>query len=69
MTGDRPDTASPGSGDSLTLQRSLTLPWLVRSGLGTTLGAGIDTLPGAVTGRAGMQAPACFLLASLLALL
>jgi amino acid transporter len=37
-------------------------------GLGTTIGAGIYALTGVVAGRAGMQAPAAFAVASLLAL-
>ncbi len=37
-------------------------------GLGTTIGAGIYALTGVVAGRAGMQTPACFLLASFMAL-
>jgi amino acid transporter len=50
-----------------TLRRVVTLPWLVLYGLGTTIGAGIYALTGVVAGRAGMQAPAAFLLAALLA--
>jgi amino acid transporter len=49
------------------LRRVVTLPWLVLYGLGTTIGAGIYALTGVVAGRAGMQAPAAFLLAALLA--
>jgi amino acid transporter len=49
------------------LRRSVTLPWLVLYGLGTTVGAGIYALTGAVAGRAGMFAPAAFLLAAFLA--
>jgi len=52
----------------LKLRRTLTLPWLVLYGLGTTIGAGIYALTGIVAGRAGLHAPLCFLLASLVAL-
>jgi APA family basic amino acid/polyamine antiporter len=68
LTGDRRSGSSPGCDAPVTLNRSLSLPWLVLYGLGTTIGAGIYALTGVVAGRAGMQAPACFLLASLLAL-
>jgi len=50
------------------LRRVLTLPWLILYGLGSTVGAGIYVLTGAVAGRAGMQTPLAFLLAALLAL-
>jgi basic amino acid/polyamine antiporter, APA family len=50
------------------LRRVVTLPWLILYGLGSTVGAGIYVLTGAVAGRAGMQAPLAFLLAALLAL-
>jgi amino acid transporter len=50
------------------LRRSISLPWLVLYGLGTTIGAGVYALTGVVAGRAGMQAPLAFLVASLLAL-
>ncbi len=49
------------------LRRTLSLPWLVLYGLGTTIGAGIYALTGVVAGAAGLHAPACFLLASLIA--
>jgi APA family basic amino acid/polyamine antiporter len=49
------------------LRRSVTLPWLVLYGLGTTIGAGIYALTGVVAGLAGMQAPISFLLATGLA--
>jgi amino acid transporter len=50
------------------LRRTLTLPWLVLYGLGTTIGAGIYALTGIVAERAGMHAPVSFLLASSIAL-
>ena len=50
------------------LRRTISLPWLVLYGLGTTVGAGIYALTGVVAGRAGMYAPSAFLLASLIAL-
>jgi APA family basic amino acid/polyamine antiporter len=46
------------------LKRGLNLPLLVLYGLGTTIGAGIYALTGAVAGSAGMGAPWSFLLAS-----
>lgn len=46
----------------------MSLPALVLYGLGTTIGAGIYALTGVVAGRAGLHAPAAFLVASLLAL-
>jgi amino acid transporter len=46
----------------------VSLPWLVLYGLGTTIGAGIYALTGVVAGRAGMHAPVCFAVASLIAL-
>ena len=49
------------------LKRSLTLPVLTLYGLGTTVGAGIYVLVGAVAGRAGIYAPVAFLLAAVLA--
>lgn len=49
------------------LRRSVTLPWLVLYGLGTTVGAGIYALTGVVAGRVGMHAPVAFLGAALLA--
>jgi amino acid transporter len=54
-----------GSGE---LRRSISLPWLVLYGLGTTIGAGVYALTGVVAGRAGMAAPFAFGVASLLAL-
>ena len=53
--------------DSGALRRSVSLPWLVLYGLGTTVGAGIYALTGVVAGRAGMYAPAAFVLAAVLA--
>jgi amino acid transporter len=50
------------------LRRTVTLPWLVLYGLGTTVGAGIYALTGVVAGRVGMHTPVAFLLASGLAL-
>ena len=58
--------ASSG-GDAPALRRNITLPWLVLYGLGTTVGAGIYALTGVVAGRAGMFAPAAFVLAAFLA--
>jgi APA family basic amino acid/polyamine antiporter len=49
------------------LRRSVSLPWLVLYGLGTTIGAGIYALTGVVAGLAGMHAPISFLLATALA--
>ncbi len=49
------------------LKRRLNLPLLIFYGLGTTIGAGIFVLVGKVAGRAGMEAPVSFLVASLLA--
>jgi APA family basic amino acid/polyamine antiporter len=64
MAGD----AGEGAGAGASLHRAISLPWLVLYGLGTTIGAGIYALTGVVAGRAGMRAPVCFLLASLIAL-
>jgi amino acid transporter len=47
------------------LKRSLNLPLLVLYGLGTTIGAGIYVLVGAAAGRAGLYAPAAFVLAAI----
>ncbi|MBT7147063.1 MAG: amino acid permease, partial [Rhodospirillales bacterium] len=49
------------------LKRSLSLPMLALYGLGTTIGAGIYSLIGEVTNIAGMQAPAAFLMAAIMA--
>ncbi|MBV7331507.1 hypothetical protein KFU94_25380 [Chloroflexi bacterium TSY] len=49
------------------LKRSLNLPLLTLYGLGTTIGAGIYVLIGAVAGQAGKQAPFSFLLAAFVA--
>ena len=51
----------------MALERSLQQGSLVLLGLGTTIGAGIYALTGVIAGRAGMLAPAAFLLAALLA--
>ena len=51
----------------IALRRTLSLPMLVLYGLGTTIGAGIYALTGAVAGSAGMLAFASFGLAALLA--
>ncbi len=48
------------------LKRSLSLPMLIFYGLGTTVGAGIYALTGAVAGAAGMYAPVAFLVSALL---
>jgi APA family basic amino acid/polyamine antiporter len=50
------------------LKRVVTFPWLLLYGLGSTVGAGIYILTGAVAGRAGILAPVAFVIASLLAL-
>lgn len=52
---------------SIPLQRALGFWPLVFYGLGTIVGAGIYVLLGAVAGRAGMAAPAAFLLAGAVA--
>ncbi len=54
--------------ESPSLRRSVSLPWLILYGLGTTVGAGIYALTGAVAGRAGGAAPVAFALACLMAL-
>ncbi len=54
--------------ERVALDRRVTLTQLVLYGLGTTVGAGIYALSGLVAGRAGMQAPIAFLVASILAL-
>ncbi|MGI9385381.1 MAG: APC family permease [Methyloligellaceae bacterium] len=51
--------------DARTLKRSLTLPLAVLYGLGVTIGAGIYVLIGATAARAGLYAPAAFVLAAL----
>lgn len=50
----------------VSLRRSISLPLLVLYGLGTTIGAGIYALMGAVAGAAGMHAWLAFATASLL---
>jgi amino acid transporter len=50
-----------------TLQRALSLPLITLYGLGTTIGAGIYALIGAVAGQAGLHAPVSFAIAALLA--
>ncbi|MEM7341124.1 MAG: amino acid permease [Actinomycetota bacterium] len=63
-------TASPPVPDAATstgLKRSISLPLLVLYGLGTTIGAGIYALTGAVAEQAGMAAPTSFLVAAGLA--
>jgi len=54
----------PGSHE---LRRSLRLVPLILYGLGTTIGAGIYALLGAVAGAAGMHAPVAFTVASVMA--
>lgn len=49
------------------LKRVVSFPWLLLFGLGSTVGAGIYILIGAVAGRAGAQAPWAFLIASIVA--
>lgn len=61
-----PDLASHGPGEPK-LARVLSLPMLVLYGMGTTIGAGIYALTGAVAGIAGLWAPIAFLLAAVLA--
>ena len=51
--------------DAHRLRRSLTLPLAVLYGLGVTIGAGIYVLIGATAARAGLYAPAAFVLAAL----
>ncbi|MEE8312074.1 MAG: APC family permease [Candidatus Binatia bacterium] len=58
--------SSGGSQEPTTLRRSLSFPLLLLYGLGTTVGAGVYALTGAVVANAGMQAPFSFLLASAL---
>ncbi len=49
------------------LKRTLSLPMLTLYGLGTTIGAGIFVLLGAVAAEAGYSAPMAFIVASFLA--
>jgi APA family basic amino acid/polyamine antiporter len=49
------------------LRRNISLPLLLRYGLGTTVGAGIYALMGPVAGSAGGAAPFAFLIAAALA--
>jgi amino acid transporter len=56
--------ASPGLGGELGLKRTLSLSLLVLYGLGVTVGAGIYVLIGAASARAGIYAPAAFLIAA-----
>lgn len=53
------------SPETAKLRRRLSLPLLVLYGLGVTVGAGIYVLVGATAARAGLYAPASFLLAAL----
>lgn len=70
MNIDNRDQADPEEGTPQgPLRRVVTLPWLTLYGLGSTVGAGIYVLTGAVAGRAGMHAPLAFLIAAGLALL
>ena len=59
--------SAPGDSAAPALKRSLGLGLLTLYGLGTTIGAGIYVLVGAVAGAAGGLAPWSFLLAALLA--
>jgi len=52
-------------GSDIALKRTLGLPMLVLYGLGVTIGAGIYVLVGETVGRAGIYAPASFLLSSI----
>lgn len=63
----RPPAVSADPGATPTLRRSLGLGLLTLYGLGTTIGAGIYVLVGAVAGAAGALAPWSFLLAAALA--
>ncbi len=63
-----PDVASDSDSERVALRRSVSLTGLVLYGLGTTIGAGIYALTGVVAERAGMQAPAAFVVASVLAI-
>ena len=56
-----PGTLPPGPG----LKRALSLPLLVLYGLGVTIGAGIYVLVGIAAGRAGIFAPAAFVVAAI----
>ena len=47
------------------LRRALSLPLVVLYGLGVTIGAGIYVLLGATTAKAGIYAPASFVLAAI----
>ncbi len=47
------------------LKRSVSLPFIILYGLGTTLGAGIYVLIGEVAGRAGMHTPLAFVLSGI----
>jgi APA family basic amino acid/polyamine antiporter len=47
------------------LKRSISLPLLVLFGLGVTIGAGIYVLLGVTTAKAGVHAPAAFILAAI----
>ena len=60
-------TRAKASSDDPQLKRTLSLPMMVLYGLGTTIGAGIYALLGAVVARAGVYAPVSFLVASVLA--
>ena len=62
-------SAEPAShgGEAVTLQRRLTLPLLTFYGLGSIVGAGIYALIGEIAGYAGLQSPAAFLLAAVVA--
>ncbi len=48
----------------VSLNRSISLPLLIFYGLGTTIGAGIYVLIGATAARAGIYAPAAFVVAA-----
>jgi APA family basic amino acid/polyamine antiporter len=52
--------------DQTGLRRSLSLVHITLYGLGTTIGAGIYALIGELAGTAGLYAPVCFLIASVL---
>ncbi len=66
MLADRHDPPRPA--EHTRLKRVIELPWLILYGLGSTVGAGIYVLIGAVAGRAGAAAPLAFAVASILAL-
>ncbi|MFD0914815.1 APC family permease [Pseudahrensia aquimaris] len=55
--------------NSVGLQRTLSLPYVILYGLGVTVGAGIYVLVGEVISRSGQHAPVSFIIAGLVMLL